>query len=128
MDIFHLDLPTVVLKTKHVLEFCMNFENGVSLPHRMNIGYLQRAWDAANQTLQVLLMPAVDRSVNPDDRDCTICLDLILLWKFGISACGHPMHMRCWRECKNQIYARSGFVKCPVCHFDTQGYCYQVQL
>jgi hypothetical protein len=128
MDIFHVNLPMAIQKTKHIQEFCVNLGNGMSLPHKMNFSYLQHAWDAASQTLQVLLMPSVDPSVNSDDRNCPICLDPILLREFRIPACGHPVHMSCWREYKNQINARSEVFKCPVCHFDTQGYCYQVWL
>ncbi len=51
---FLVDLPTAAQKTKNVLEFCMRFGNGVSLPHSMDFGYLQHAWDAANVTLQDL--------------------------------------------------------------------------
>jgi hypothetical protein len=119
MDVFHVNLPMAIQKMKHVLKFCMNFGNGESLPHRMNFSYLQHAWDASNQMLQVLLMPAVDWSVNPDDRTCPICLNPILLRKFGVLACGHLMHMSCWREYKTQMVARSGIVKCLVCNFDT---------
>jgi hypothetical protein len=100
----------------------------VSLPHRMNLIYLQHAWDTANQMLQVLLMPAVDRSVNPNDGECPICLGPILMQKNGIPACGHPMHMSCWIEYKTKMVARSGVVLCSVCHFDTRGHCYHVRL
>ena len=55
---FLVNLPTAVQKTKNVLEFCMRFENGMSLPHLMDFGYLQHAWDAANVTLQDLMRPA----------------------------------------------------------------------
>ncbi len=34
---FLVDLPTAVQKTKSVLEFCMRFGNGVSLPHSMDL-------------------------------------------------------------------------------------------
>ncbi len=128
MEILHVHLPTAVQKMTRILEFCMDFGNSVNLPHTMNFSYLQCVWDVANKTLQVLSMPAVDWSVNPYDRNSPICLNLILLWKFRIPACGHLMLMSCLREYKTQINARSGVAKCPVCHFDTQGYCYQVQL
>jgi hypothetical protein len=55
---YHVDLLTAIQKTKNVLEFCMRFENGMSLPHLMDFGYLQHAWDAANVTLQDLMRPA----------------------------------------------------------------------
>jgi hypothetical protein len=57
---FLVDLPTATQKTKNVLEFCMRFGNGVSLPHSMDFSYLQHAWDAANVTLQDLMGFAVD--------------------------------------------------------------------
>jgi hypothetical protein len=128
MNVFHADLPTAVGKAKHILEFCMSFGDGVSLPHTINFSYLQHPWDAVNQTLQDLLSPGVDWSVNPSNRNCPICLDPILLRKFGIPACGHPMHIWCCRGYKTQIVARSGVIKCPVCKFDAKGYCYQVRL
>jgi hypothetical protein len=87
MDILHVHLPTAVRKMTRVLEFCMNFGNGVSLPHTMNFSYLQHAWDTANKTLQVLLMPALDWSANPYNRNSPICLDPFLLQKFRIPAC-----------------------------------------
>jgi hypothetical protein len=43
---FLVDLPTAIKKTKNVLEFCMRFGNGMSLPHSMDFSYLQHAWDA----------------------------------------------------------------------------------
>jgi hypothetical protein len=33
---FSVNLPTAFQKTKNVLEFCMRFGNGMSLPHSMN--------------------------------------------------------------------------------------------
>ncbi len=121
-EVFHVDLPTAVQKMKSVLGFCMRFENGTSLPHSMNLSYLQGAWDAANLTLQDLMSPAVDCAVNPNNRSCPICLNLVLLLKFGIPACGHPIHMRCWRLYRGQMTARNQVVACPVCQFDTQVY------
>ena len=35
-EAFRADLPTAVQKSKIVLEFCMRFGNGVSLPHSMD--------------------------------------------------------------------------------------------
>jgi hypothetical protein len=90
----------------------------------MDFGYLQNAWDAANITLQVLMGPAVDCAVNKNNRRCPICLDLVLSLKFGIPACGYPIHMRCWRLYRDRMIARNQVVACPVCQFDTQGYCY----
>jgi hypothetical protein len=55
--IFNVDLQRAVQRTKHILEFCMTFGNGVSLPHRMNFSYLQHVWDTANPTLRDLLAP-----------------------------------------------------------------------
>jgi hypothetical protein len=126
--VFHVDLPEAIQKMKHELEFCMSFRNSMSLLHLMNFSYLQRTWDAANLTLQDLMSTVVDRAVNPTKRNCPICLDPILSRKLGIPACGHPMHMKCWKVYLNRMNARSQDVKCPVCDLDTQGYCYQVQL
>ncbi len=92
---FLVDLPTAVQKKKNVLEFCMRFGNGVSLPHSMDFSYLQHAWDAANVTLQDLMGSMVDQAVNQNNRRCPVCLNLVLSWKFGIPACGHPIHMSC---------------------------------
>ncbi len=127
-EIFRVNLPTALQKTRNALDFCMSFENGVSLPHLMNFGYIQRTWDAANLTLQDLMSPVVDHAVDPNDMTCPICLNLILLQKFGILACGHPIHMKCWKVHKNRMTASNQVVACPVCQFDTQGYCYQVPL
>jgi hypothetical protein len=80
----------------------MRFGNGMSLPDSMDFGYLQHMWDAANVTLQDLLGPMVDRAVNQNDGHCPICLNPILLLKCGIPAfAGHPIHMRCWRLCRD---------------------------
>ncbi len=125
---FFVDLPTAVQKTTNVLEFCMRLGNGVSLPHSMDFSYLQHAWDAANVTLQDLMGSVVDRAVNQNDRCCPVCLDLVLLQKFGIPACGHPIHMSCWRSYRDRMTAHNQVVACPVCQFDTHGYCYQVPL
>jgi hypothetical protein len=100
----------------------MRFGNGVSLPHSMNFSYLQHVWDAANIMLQDLMSPAVDCAVNLNDRSCPICLNLVLILKFGIPACGHPIHMRCWRLYRDQMYDRNQVVACPVRQFDTRGY------
>jgi hypothetical protein len=100
-EVFRVDLPTAVKKTKSVLEFCMRFGNGVSLPLSMNFSYLQHAWDAANLTLQDLMSPAVNCAVDLNNRSCPICLNPVLSRKFGIPACGHPMHMKCWRAYRN---------------------------
>jgi hypothetical protein len=102
----------------------MRFGNGASLPHSIDFSYLQHAWDAANVTLQDLMGSALDCAVNQNNRCCPICLDLVLLLKFGITACGHPIHMRCWRPYRDWMTARNQVVACPVCQFDTQGYCY----
>jgi hypothetical protein len=127
-EVFHVDLQTAIQKTKNVMEFCMRFGNGVSLPHSMDFSYLQHAWDAAIVTLQDLMGPAVDCAVNQNDRHCPVCLDLVLLWKFGIPVCGHPIHMSCWRLCRDRMTARNQVVACPVCRFETQGYYYRVWL
>ncbi len=127
-EAFRANLPTAVQKTKNVLEFCMRYGNGVSLPHSMNFIYLQHAWDAANIMLQNLMGPLVDCSVNQNDRHCPVCHDLVLLQKFGIPACGHPIHMSCWRLYKDRMTACNQIVACLVCQFNTHGYCYQVQL
>jgi hypothetical protein len=126
--VFRVNLPTAIQKTRRVLEFCMRFGNGVSLPHSTNFSYLQHTWDAANLTLQDLMSPAVDPAVDLNDRSCPICLNPVLSQKFGIPACGHPMPMRCWRLYRDRVTARNQVVTCPMCQFDTQGYCYQVQL
>jgi hypothetical protein len=86
----------------------------MSLPQKINFSYLQCTRDAVNQTLQDLMSPGVDQSVKPNDRNFPICLNLIFLRKFGIPACGHPMHVKCWRGYKTQTVARSGVIKCPV--------------
>jgi hypothetical protein len=120
-EVFHLNIQTAVQKMKDVSEFCMRFRNGVSLPCSMDFSYLQHAWDAANIMLQDLMGPAVDHAVNQNDRCCPLCLNLVLLQKFGIPACGHPIHMSCWRSYKDRMYDRSRVVACPVCQFNTQG-------
>jgi hypothetical protein len=99
----------------------MNFGNGMSLPHSMNFSYLQRVWEAANLMMQDLTNPAVDCAVDPNNRSCPICLDLVLLQKFKIPGCGHPMHMKCWKAYKNQMTACNQVVACPICQFDTKG-------
>ncbi len=81
---FLVDLPTAIQKTKNVLELCMRVENCVSLLHSMDFSYLQHAWDAANVTLQDLMGSVVDRAVNQNNRHCPVCLNLVLLQKFGI--------------------------------------------
>jgi hypothetical protein len=123
-EVFNVNFPMNVQKTKHILEFYMTFGNGVSLPHRMNFSYLHCAWDAANLILRDLLTPGQNRSVNLSGRNCPICLDPILLQSFGIPACGHPIHGRCSIGYKNQMVVRSRVVRCPICQFDTQGCCY----
>ncbi len=40
-EAFHVDLPTAIQKTKNVLELCMRFGNGMSLPHSIDFSYLQ---------------------------------------------------------------------------------------
>ncbi len=127
-EVFHVGLPTAVQKMRRILEFCVSFGNGVSLPHSMNFSYLQRAWDAANLMLHDLMSPAVDLAVDPNDRNCLICLNPVLLQKFGIPACGYPMHMKFWKVYKNQMTASNQVVTCPVCRFDIKGYFYRVQL
>ncbi len=122
------DLPTAVQKTKNVQEFCMRFGNGMSLPHSMNFSYLQHVWDAANVTLQDLMGSTVDQAVNQNNRHCPVCLDLVLSWKFGIPACGHLIPMSCWRSYRDWMIAHNQVVACPVCRFDTHGYCYRVRL
>jgi hypothetical protein len=127
-EVFCVNLPAAVQKTKSVLEFCTRFGNGMSLPHTMDFSYLLHAWEAANLMLQDLMGPAVDHVVDLNDRSCPICLDLVLLRKFGIPAYGHPMHMSCWRSYRDQMTAHNRVVTCPVCHFDAHGYWYQVRL
>jgi hypothetical protein len=73
----------------------MRFRNGVSLPHSIIFSFLQHAWDAANVTLQDLMGSTVDQAVNQNNRRCPVCLNLIVLRKFGIPACGHLIHMSC---------------------------------
>jgi hypothetical protein len=85
----------------------------------MDFGNLQHGWDAANVLLQDLMGPKVDRAVNKNGRHCPICLDPILLLKFRIPACGHPIHMRCWRLYRDRMYDHNQVVACPVCQFDT---------
>jgi hypothetical protein len=94
-EVYLVSLQTAVQKTKDVLEFCMRFGNGLSLPHSIDLSYLQQTRDTANVTLQDLMSLAIDHAVNQNDRRCPICLDLMLFLKFGIPACGHPIHMRC---------------------------------
>jgi hypothetical protein len=118
-EVFHVNLQTAVQKTKNVLEFCVRFGNGLTWAHSMDFSYLQHAWDAANVTLQDLMGPEVDCAVNKNDRRCPVCLDLVLLRKFGILACGHPIHMSCWRLYSDQMTARNQAVACPVCQFNT---------
>ncbi len=118
-EVYSINLPTAVRKTKNVLEFCMRFGNGMSLPHSMDFSYLQHAWDAASVMLQDQMGPAVDHAVNQNNRRCPICLDLVLSQKFGIAACGHPMHISCWRLYRDWMYDRNRVVACPVCQFDT---------
>jgi hypothetical protein len=93
----------------------MSFQNSMSLPHLMNFSYLQRAWDAANQTLQDLMSPAVDCAVDPNDRNCPVCLYPVLLPKIGVPACEHPMHMKCWKVYKNRMTASNQVDTCPIC-------------
>jgi hypothetical protein len=102
----------------------MRFGNGMSLPHTMDFSYLLHVWEAANLTLQNLMGPAVDHAVDPNNRFCPVCLDPVLLKKFGIPACGHPMHMSCWRLYRDRMTGRNRVVTCPVCQFDTHCYCY----
>jgi hypothetical protein len=127
-EVFCVNLPTVVQKTKNMLEFCMRFGNGASLPHSMDFSYLQHAWDAANVTLQDLMGSAVDCAVNQNDRHCPVCLNLVLPRKFQIPACGHPIHMSCWRLYRDRMTASNQVVACHVCQLDTHRYWYQVQL
>jgi hypothetical protein len=94
-EVFSVDLPAAVQKTKSLLEFCMRFGNGVSLPHTMDFSYFLCVWEAANLMLQDLMGPAVDHAADLNDRCCPVCLNPVLLKKFGIPACGHPMHMSC---------------------------------
>ncbi len=123
-EVFHVNLPKAIQKMRSVLDFCMRFRNGVSLPNLIIFSYLHCVWDAANLTLQDLMSPVVDRAVDPTDMSCPICINLVLLRKFGIPGCGHPMHMNCWKAYKNRMTACNQVVTCPICHFDTQGYCY----
>jgi hypothetical protein len=125
---FLVDLPTAVQKTKNALEFCMRFGNGLSLPHSMDFSYLQHAWDTTNVTLQDPMGSTVDQAVNQNDRCCPVYLDLVLSPKFGILACGHPINMSCWGLYRDWMTARNQVVACPVCQFNTHGYCYQVRL
>jgi hypothetical protein len=73
-EAFRVDLPTAIQKMNIMLEFCMRFGNGVSLPHSMVFSYLQHAWDATNVMLKDLMGPAVDCAVNQNDRCCPVCL------------------------------------------------------
>jgi hypothetical protein len=42
INIYHVDLPKVAQKTRHVLEFCVNcFERGKGWPHAIDFSYLQ---------------------------------------------------------------------------------------
>jgi hypothetical protein len=124
---YHVNLQTAIQKTKNVLEFCTRFGNGMSLPYSMDFGYLQHVWDAANIRLHDLMV-VVDRPANQNNRRCPICFDPILSLKFGVPACGRPIHMRCWRLYRDQMYERNQVVLCPVCQFDTQGYCCRLRL
>jgi hypothetical protein len=83
----------------------MSFGNGVSLPHSMNFSYLLHTWGAANLTLQDLMSPAVDCAVDLNNMNCPFRLNLVLLREFGIPACGHPMHTKCWKVYKNRMTA-----------------------
>jgi hypothetical protein len=127
-EVFNVDHPAAIQKTKSVLEFCTRFGNGMSLPHTMDFSYLLRTWEAANLMLRDLIGPAVDHAVDPNNRRCPVCLDPVLLKKFGILACGHPMHMSCWRLYRDRMTAPNRVVACLVCQFDTLGYCYQVRI
>ncbi len=127
-EVFHVGLPTAIQKTRPVLEFCMSFGNGASSPHLMNFSYLQHAWDAANLMLHDLMSPAVDPAVDPNDRNCLICLDSVLLQKFEIPACGHPMHMKFLKVYKNRMTTSNQVVTCLECQFDVKGYFYRVRL
>jgi hypothetical protein len=127
-EAFCVDLPAAVQKTKNVLEFCMRFGNGMSLPHSMDFSYLHHALNATNVTLQNLMGSAVDHAVNQNDRCCPVCINLVLLQKFRLPACGHPIHMSCWRSYSYRMTARNQVVACPVCQYDTHGNCYRVQL
>jgi hypothetical protein len=40
-EVYSVNLPTAIQKTKNVFEFCMRFGNGVSLPHSIDFSYLQ---------------------------------------------------------------------------------------
>jgi hypothetical protein len=42
-EVFHANLQTAIQKMKNVLEFCIRFGNGMSLPHSMDFSYLQHA-------------------------------------------------------------------------------------
>jgi hypothetical protein len=61
-EVFHVNLPTAIQKAKNVLEFCMRFGNGMSLPHSMHFSYLQHAWDAKRN---------VAESNGPSGRFCS---------------------------------------------------------
>jgi hypothetical protein len=100
---FLVNLLTAVQRTKNVLGFCMRFGEGVSLLHSMDFSHLQHAWDIANVALQDLMGSAVDLAGNQNDRRCPVCLDLVLLWESRIPACGHPIHMSCWRLYRDQM-------------------------
>jgi hypothetical protein len=92
-EVFCVKLPAAVQKMRSVLEFWMSFGNGMSLPHSLYFSYLQCAWDAANLTLQDLMSPALDCAVDPNNRNCPICLEPILLRKFGIPPLKMPKHI-----------------------------------
>jgi hypothetical protein len=118
-EVFRVNLPIAIQKTRCALEFCVIFGNGMSLPHSMNFSYLQHAY---------LISPAVDCAVDPNDKSCPICLNPVLSWKFRIPACRHSLHMKCWKAYKTWMTVCNRVVTCPICQFDTKGYCYRVQL
>ncbi len=39
-EVLHANLQTEIQNTKNVLEFCVRFGNGVSLPHSIDFSYL----------------------------------------------------------------------------------------
>ncbi len=120
-DVFGVDLDLAVQRTWGVLNFCITRSNRDAYLHPViNFGIVNQVWVATSQTLEVILTPVV-WLVNPNNRTCPWCLKHILSWIFGIPMCGHPMHIRCWRQYHTPIRARGGVIRCPLCNEDTRG-------
>ncbi len=89
-DFIGMDLQLAIQRTRRVMNFCIACCKRDGLfPH---FSFLRHARVASNQILGVLLAP-IDWLMIPNNRSRTLCLDLILLQKFEISSCGHPMHV-----------------------------------